>query len=65
MFDKESESREGAEKKRQEQASEDGDLENLPAELEELPPQLKKVVQATLSMQRIFYTFCIADYREN
>lgn len=34
-----------------------GDLDNIPAELENLPAEVKRVVQATLSMQRISTPF--------
>lgn len=57
MSGKESESNESSDKKREEQNSQGGDLEKLPAELNDLPPEIKRVVQATLSMQRISTPF--------
>lgn len=44
---------------------EKGDLEKLPDELEEiLPPQLRKVVQATLSMQRVSSSSLVSPISE-
>ncbi|WP_226889842.1 hypothetical protein [Nostoc sp. MG11] len=41
-----------------------GDLQNPPDELETLPPELKRIVQTTLSMQRISPTPFISPIQE-
>jgi hypothetical protein len=51
MSGKESESNENSDKRRKD--DEEGNLETINTELENLPPEVKRVVQATLSMQRI------------
>jgi hypothetical protein len=51
MSGKESESNESSDKRRKD--DEEGNLETINTELENLPPEVKRVVQATLSMQRI------------
>ncbi|WP_026735660.1 hypothetical protein [Fischerella sp. PCC 9605] len=53
MSEQENQPQQSSDNKRKEQDEEGGDLEKLPDELEGLPPQLRRVVQATLSMQRI------------
>ncbi|NEU72717.1 hypothetical protein PI95_009065 [Hassallia byssoidea VB512170] len=51
-------------KNKKEELDNTGDLENLPDELEDLPPQLKRVVEATLSMQRISATPYLSPLQE-
>ncbi|MEO1430980.1 MAG: hypothetical protein AAFV71_18340 [Cyanobacteria bacterium J06633_8] len=43
---------------------EEGDLEKLSENLEELPPQVRKVVEATLSMQRISSSSLVSPISE-
>jgi len=52
MSEKKPESNESSDSNRKEE-KEGGDLENITEELENLPPEIKRVMQATLSMQRI------------
>ncbi|MBD1920520.1 hypothetical protein H6F77_05385 [Microcoleus sp. FACHB-831] len=57
MSEREPASDETPDKKRDEQDDEGGDLDKITAELENLPPEVKRVMQATLSMQRISTPF--------
>ena len=43
---------------------EEGDLEKLSENLEELPPQIRKVVEATLSMERISSSSLVSPISE-
>lgn len=56
MSEKKPESNESSDKNREEERD-SGDLENIASELENLPPDIKRVVQRTLSMQRISMPF--------
>jgi hypothetical protein len=53
MPEQENEAQQIPEKKQKTPEEKESDLENINNELEELPPQLRRFVQATLSMQRI------------
>lgn len=57
MSEREPASDETQGKKIDEQDEEGGNLDKITAELENLPPEVKRVVQATLSMQRISTPF--------
>ena len=51
MSENKPESNESSDSNRKEE-KEGGDLENITEELENLPPEVKRIMQATLSMQR-------------
>ena len=54
---KEPQSNESYDNKKETQNDTAGNLDKIPADLENLPPEVKRVVQATLSMQRISTPF--------
>ncbi|MBH8573269.1 hypothetical protein I8752_09610 [Nostocaceae cyanobacterium CENA369] len=64
MSEQENEPQQGLDEKQKRQKDEVGNVEKLSEELEELPPQLKRFVQATLSMQRISSSSLVSPIQE-